>query len=100
MKLIAHRGNVDGPNPDKENHPDYINEAIILGYNVEIDVWFINNKYYLGHNNPIYEIKYNFLFDSRFWLHAKNGEVFDCQLLRTLHDRGGEKGRPRRLWLF
>jgi hypothetical protein len=37
----------------------------------------INNKWYLGHNNPEYEIKYNFLFNSRFWLHAKNGEVFD-----------------------
>ena len=42
MKLIAHRGNVNGPNPDKENHTDYINEAIILGYDVEIDVWFVN----------------------------------------------------------
>ena len=77
MKLIAHRGNLNGPNPDKENHPDYINKAIGSGYNVEIDVWFINDKWYLGHDNPTYEIKYNFLFDSRFWLHAKNGEVFN-----------------------
>ena len=77
MKLIAHRGNLNGPNPDKENHPDYINKAIGSGYNVEIDVWFINDKWYLGHDNPTYEIKYNFLFDSRFWLHAKNGEAFD-----------------------
>ena len=76
MKLIAHRGNLNGPNPDKENHPDYINKAIGSGYNVEIDVWFINDKWYLGHDNPTYEIKYNFLFDSRFWLHAKNGEAF------------------------
>jgi len=28
MKLIAHRGNINGPNPEKENHPDYINTAI------------------------------------------------------------------------
>jgi hypothetical protein len=77
MKLIAHRGNINGPNPKKENHPDYINKAIESGYDVEIDVWLINNKWYLGHNSPEYEIKYNFLFDSRFWLHAKNGEAFD-----------------------
>jgi hypothetical protein len=77
MKLIAHRGNINGQNLEKENHPDYINKAIESGYDVEIDVWLINNKWYLGHNNPEYEIKYNFLFDSRFWLHAKNGEVFD-----------------------
>lgn len=77
MKLIAHRGNINGPNSEKENHPDYINKAIESGYDVEIDVWLINDKWYLGHNDPKYEIKYNFLFDSRFWLHAKNGEVFD-----------------------
>jgi hypothetical protein len=76
MKLISHRGNIDGPQPDRENSPNYINEAIEAGYNVEIDIWFVNNKWYLGHDSPIYEIKYNFLFDSRFWLHAKNGEAF------------------------
>jgi hypothetical protein len=77
MKLIAHRGNINGPNPKKENNTDYINKAIESCYDVEIDVCLINNKWYLGHNNPEYEIKYNFLFNSRFWLHAKNGEVFD-----------------------
>jgi hypothetical protein len=77
MKLIAHRGNINGPNPKKENHPDYINKAAESGYDVEIDVWLINNQWYLGHDNPTYKIKYNFLFDSRFWLHAKNGKVFD-----------------------
>ena len=44
MKLIAHRGNINGPNPEKENHPDYINTAIKSGYDVEVDVWFIDNK--------------------------------------------------------
>jgi len=76
MKLIAHRGNINERNPQKENHPDYINEAIKLGYDAEIDVWLIDNKWYLGHDNPEYEIQYNFLLDSRFWLHAKNGEAF------------------------
>jgi hypothetical protein len=76
MKFISHRGNVDGPNEDKENHPDYINDALGMGYDVEIDIWHINDKWYLGHDNPTYKIKYNFLFDSQFWLHAKNGEAF------------------------
>ena len=41
MKLIAHRGNISGPNPEKENHPDYILEAIRLGYvpEEEYDNW-------------------------------------------------------------
>lgn len=77
MKLIAHRGNINEPNPQKENHPDYISEAVQLGYDVEIDVWLIDNKWYLGHDNPQYEIKYTFLLDFRFWLHAKNGDAFN-----------------------
>ena len=28
MKLISHRGNLKGPNPEQENHPDYIWDAL------------------------------------------------------------------------
>ena len=37
MKLIAHRGNIDGPS-DEQNSPDYIDNALSLGYDAEIDV--------------------------------------------------------------
>lgn len=85
MNLIAHRGNIHGPNSEKENHPDYITQAINFGYDVEVDVWYQNEKWYLGHDNPIYEIKYDFLANRKFWLHAKNGDAFyallqDCTL--------------------
>ena len=80
MKLIAHRGNINGPNAKEENHPDYINKTIKLGYDVEIDVWLTDNNWYLGHDNPIYKIKYDFLLNSRFWIHAKNGEAFNVLL--------------------
>jgi hypothetical protein len=39
MILIAHRGNLDGPNPSMENHPDYIDAAINAGFHVEVDLW-------------------------------------------------------------
>jgi len=84
MKLIAHRGNINGPNPEKENHPDYINAAIKSGYDVEVDVWLINDKWYLGHDNPEHEIKYDFLLDFQLWLHAKNGEAFE-ELFKNNH---------------
>ena len=84
--LISHRGNLNGPQPNKENSPDYINKATESGYDVEIDVWYIDNRWHLGHDNPTYEVKYNFLFDSRFWLHAKNGEVFDKLLKDKNYD--------------
>tara|TARA_B100000530_G_scaffold311999_1_gene239382 strand:+ start:47 stop:505 length:459 start_codon:yes stop_codon:yes gene_type:complete len=75
--LISHRGNVTGPNSDRENHPDYIDEAISAGYNVEIDVWRISDEMILGHDVPQYKIDMNFLFDRQdsLWCHAKNVEA-------------------------
>lgn len=72
MIKIAHRGNIDGPNPDKENHPDYLQTAINLGYDAEVDVWLIDGKFILGHDGPQYEIPFNFLYNEHFWIHAKN----------------------------
>ena len=63
MKLIAHRGNINGPNKEKENKPEYIIEAINKGYYVEIDLWLIDDKLYLGHDNPQYVIEETFLSD-------------------------------------
>ena len=48
MILISHRGNLFGKKTKQENHPEYILDALSNGYNVEIDVWFKNKKFYLG----------------------------------------------------
>jgi hypothetical protein len=74
MFYIAHRGNVQGPNKSFENDPEYILEAIDLGFTVEIDVWFLDNHFYLGHDKPQYLISSNFLIDNKYtlWCHAKN----------------------------
>ena len=72
MILISHRGNISGPDFEKENHPDYITAAKNLGFNVEIDVWFINKSFYLGHDAPAYKVESWFLQDEKFWCHAKN----------------------------
>ena len=37
MRLIAHRGNINGRNKKRENEIEYILEALNLGYDVEID---------------------------------------------------------------
>jgi hypothetical protein len=52
MIYISHRGNVDGKKPHLENKPEYIDEAISLGYDVEIDVWCIDGGLMLGHDEP------------------------------------------------
>ena len=74
-RLISHRGNVLGPNPSKENHPEYILNAL-KNYDVEIDVWFENKNFYLGHDVPKYEVSKLFLFNEKFIIHAKSLETF------------------------
>ena len=79
MKLISHRGNINGIIKEKENHPDYILDAIKKGYEVEIDIWFFKNKYFLGHDKPIYKIKKEFLIKNYkyLWIHCKNIEALN-----------------------
>lgn len=72
MFLISHRGNTNGPNPTRENSKYYIMEAISIGYDVEIDVWFIKGEFYLGHDKPQYQVDYKFLTNEKLWCHAKN----------------------------
>ena len=74
MILISHRGNISGPNPEQENHPDYIWAAIQAGYDVEVDVWFENGKFMLGHDEPQYEFPFGLIQNhySKLWFHCKN----------------------------
>tara|TARA_X000000950_G_C13921450_1_gene663737 strand:- start:21474 stop:21908 length:435 start_codon:yes stop_codon:yes gene_type:complete len=72
MILISHRGNISGKNLKLENNPDYIMEAKKKGFDVEVDVWFKNDKFYLGHDYPKFEIKKKFLKQKKIWCHAKN----------------------------
>jgi hypothetical protein len=88
MILISHRGNIDGPNTDKENKPSYISSAIEKGYDCEVDFWFIDNKFKLGHDKPQYEIPIGFMetYYRNLWIHCKNTEALS-KLLEI--DRGG-----------
>ena len=61
MRFISHRGNLYGPDLEREKHPDYITEALNLGYDVEIDVWLLNGVYWLGHDEPQYKTNLEFL---------------------------------------
>ena len=72
MILISHRGNINGPNEIRENSPYYIMEAIAEGFDVEVDVWYVDNQFWLGHDSPQYRIDYKFLLNEKLWCHAKN----------------------------
>ena len=71
MILISHRGNLNGKS-NKENKPGYIHKALWQGFDVEIDVWYIDDEFWLGHDIPQYKIEENFLENPRLWCHAKN----------------------------
>jgi len=74
MKIISHRGNINGPIHEKENRPSYIDSAIQLGYDVEIDLRIIDNDFWLGHDEPQYKIELTWmrLRKDNLWFHCKD----------------------------
>ena len=80
MKKISHRGNLNGRISERENSPDYIVESLALGYNCEIDVWVINDEYFLGHDKAQYKIEETFLESNLLWCHAKNIQALEKML--------------------
>lgn len=74
MRIIAHRANINGTNKDTENSIEQIELCISKGFDVEIDVWNINNELFLGHDSPTYRIPYNKLLSmsDNLWVHCKN----------------------------
>jgi hypothetical protein len=77
MVLISHRGNINGKIEEYENYPPYIDSAIKLEYDVEIDVWFINDEWWLGHDEPQHKISVDWLEErqDKLWIHCKNVEA-------------------------
>jgi hypothetical protein len=74
MIKISHRGNINGKFESYENEPNYIDLAISKGYDVEVDVWFIDNILWLGHDNPQYGVDFRWFRDrlSKLWIHCKD----------------------------
>jgi hypothetical protein len=82
MKIISHRGNLNGPNKEDENKMSYIENSLISGYDVEIDLWYVNGELYLGHDEPTYKTSMEFISKPGLWIHAKNLEAL-YQLTKT-----------------
>jgi hypothetical protein len=77
MRYIAHRGNITGPNPARENQLKYIDFAIDLGYDVEIDIRSVDNQLYSGHDDPQYKIDEEWIQERShaLWIHCKNKDA-------------------------
>jgi hypothetical protein len=72
--LIAHRGNINGPVPDFENELHHLYAAIHTGYDVEVDVWYTDKRWYFGHNGPTIPVSSEDIetLSPFAWFHAKN----------------------------
>ena len=55
-----------------EGYYSYFNDAIKKGYDVEIDVWFEKENFYLGHDKPTYLVDDKYLLNKKLWCHSKN----------------------------
>ena len=77
MKIIYHRGNINGKSPDEENNPFHLLNAISVGFDVEADVWWRNDVFWLGHDEPVWRLSETLLVEikDRAWLHCKNLEA-------------------------
>lgn len=75
LKIIAHRGNLEGPS-SSENAPHYLQRALDLGFDIEADVWMLENgELWLGHDKPQYRLFEDdgwFLESKKVWVHCKN----------------------------
>ena len=75
-----------GSNKETENKPDTIKEAIEYGFDCEIDVWYVNDVFFLGHDYPETRIPYSFLelYSENLWIHCKHLESL-VKLKDTFH---------------
>lgn len=85
MILISHRGNLNGSNPSMENRQEYIDIALDMGYDVEIDIWMINDNLFLGHDEPQYRINETWINErsNNLWIHAKNISIVEWLLYKN-----------------
>jgi hypothetical protein len=77
MFYISYQGIFDGSNYEDANTPKQIGKALSAGFSVNIDVWRIDNKLFVGNNQPTIEVTERYIQGNRFWINAKNADMQD-----------------------
>ena len=83
MIYIAHRGNIDGPSLN-ENYPPHLDNALSKGYHVEVDIWYMDDRFFSGHDRPVAEVTFDFLKRPDVWCHAKNARALEIMLTNKM----------------
>jgi HAD superfamily hydrolase (TIGR01509 family) len=91
--LISRRGNLEGANPEKENTPAYVQHALNLSFDVQVDVWSgKDGGWYLGNDGPKHKVDLTFLQSKGLWLRC--GDVQTFQLVTSLITVKAFVGQP------
>jgi glycerophosphoryl diester phosphodiesterase len=77
MLIISHRGNIRGSSPNTENTTYAIEQAIGMGFDCEIDVWYQEDSFWLGHDKAENKVSVDFFnkHSCHLWIHCKNIEA-------------------------
>lgn len=78
MIIIAHRGNLNGPE-NREHNINQLEFVIKSGFNVEIDIRLSNdNCFYIGHDEKKHKIELNWIikYKNYLWIHCKDNRSF------------------------
>jgi hypothetical protein len=74
MRLYSHRGNLSGKSRF-ENEPLFLEDAIAAGFFVEVDLWKMDGKYFLGHDGPEHPVELGRFDREEVIFHLKNAHV-------------------------
>ena len=86
MKFVSHRGNLIGKEPEAENTISHIENALLKGYDVEIDIWEIErSNVWLGHDESQTLVDINFIKNEKLWCHAKNINALRIMIENNVH---------------
>jgi len=82
MRYIAHRGLMDGPNQRMENTPEQVCFALYCEFDVEIDLWWHEGQWMMGHEKPEHRIEHETLqrYDDKLWLHCRDVDTLSKAL--------------------
>jgi len=75
MLYISYRGIIDGNDYQDSNTPSQLGKALGAGFTCMIDVWKVDDKFYLGNDQPITEVTAKYLQGNRWYINARNSAM-------------------------
>jgi len=75
MLYISYRGIYEGNDFQDANTPKQIGKALSYGFACMVDAWRVDDKIYLGNDQPITEVSDKYLQGRKFYINARNTDM-------------------------